>query len=65
MNTGLIWVGFNNAITDAVLGGTKDATAGYELSPNRDLPWLRVENLQEIYFVSEVAGEGVTFMALA
>ena len=47
-----------------VAAGTTTTTAGYELQPGGQTPWIPIRNMNLIYMICDDAGDDLLWMAL-
>jgi len=61
-NTGNVYI--SASATPTVAANTTDTTTGLQLSAGQDTGWLNIPNLNMLHYISDGAGDGVTYMAL-
>ncbi len=44
--------------------GTTTTTAGYELQPGAQTPWIPCENLNQFYIICDASGDDILWMAV-
>ena len=60
-NAGDVYIG-GSGVT--VAAGTTTTTAGYELQPGGQTPWIPVSNLDLFYMICDNAGDDLLWMAV-
>ena len=60
-NTGDVYIG-TSGVTKAA--GTTTTTAGYELQPGAQTPWIPVRNLNQFYIISDSTADDILWMAV-
>ena len=68
----VMFVAPNSNASDVYLGGsgvtvaagTTTTTAGYELQPGGQTPWIPIRNMNQIYMICDDAGDDLLWMAL-
>ena len=61
-NAGDVYLGGGSDVT--VAAGTTTATAGYELQPGGQTPWIPISNVDLIWIICDNAGDDLLWMAL-
>ena len=60
-NTGDVYLG-GSGVT--VAAGTTTTTAGYELQPGGQTPWIPIRNMNQMFMICDGTGDDVLWMAL-
>lgn len=60
-NVGKVYVGLSDVTKSA---GTEDATSGWQLSAGEEMPWLPLSNLNQLYRITDNAGDDLCYMIL-
>ncbi len=59
-NAGNVYIG---GVGVTVPDGTTDATTGFQLDAGEETGWLPLSNLNEMYRISDNAGDDLTYLA--
>ena len=60
-NAGDVYLGVSGVTAAA---GTTTTTAGWEMKPSAQTPWIPIANLSLLFLICDNAGDDLTYMAL-
>jgi hypothetical protein len=60
-NAGNVYVGVGGV---TVAAGTTDTTTGWQLDAGEETPWLLVSDMNQLFRISDNAGDDVTYIAM-
>lgn len=61
-NAGSVYIGVSSSVTKP--DGTTDTTTGLELTAGVDSGWIPVRNANSLYYISDNAGDDLTYLCI-